>query len=59
MKLEITTSAKNVEMANFLLSEAIDAAKYNSQFLEGHNLTIKDLEKAEKFRKALLRSFLK
>jgi hypothetical protein len=57
MKITIETSAKNVEMANFLLGQAYSAAIQNKEFLKAFNVTEKDLEKAEKFRRSLLNAF--
>lgn len=59
MKLEIITSAENTEMAIFMLSQAIESASKFETFKEVHKITDKDIEKAEKFRQALLKSFLK
>jgi len=53
MKIEITTSAENVEMANMLLKQAYDAAIELEGFRKQFDVSKKDLEKAERFRKAL------
>ena len=57
MKLEITTSPKNVEMANYILAQAI------KQLLERGpellDITPADVEKAVAFRKSLLKAFLR
>lgn len=57
MEIKITTSPQNVEMANFLLKQAYEDAKNNKAFLSVYNVTKKDLDKAEEFRLALLKSF--
>jgi hypothetical protein len=59
MKIQITTSAKNVEMANFILAQAYKAAVENPVFLKEFNVTAKELGKAETFRRSLLKGFLK
>jgi len=59
MKLEIITNAKAVELANFLLSEAIESALKNKKFKEIHNLKDKDLFKVETFRTQMLKAFFK
>ena len=59
MKITITTSAKNIEMANFLLSKAFENAKDNKSFQEHFDVTDKDIQCAETFRKSLLKAFLK
>lgn len=57
MEIKIKTSAKNVEMANFFLGQAIDAAKDNQRFMEAFGLSKNDLVRAEQFRKSLLHAF--
>ena len=59
MKLEITTTGEKVEKVNYLLSLAIDAAKVNPIFLLKTEITLKDLEKCESFRKQMLTGFFK
>ena len=59
MKIEITTSPQNVEIANFLLAEAIRSARNNPAFMEAHGLKYSSLDHAEKFRKSLVKGFLK
>lgn len=59
MKIEITTSVENVEMANFLLGQAYQDALKNKDWQKHFKVTPKQLQKAETFRKALLRGFLK
>jgi hypothetical protein len=58
MEITIKTSAENIEMANFLLAQAYQAAIENERWLQDIGVTAKQLEKAEKFRKALLTAFL-
>jgi hypothetical protein len=55
MKITLNTSPKNVEMANYILSQAIKQ-------LDGHpeklGISGRDVESAEKFRRSLLKAFL-
>lgn len=57
MKITITTSAENIEMANFLLGQAYQAAIKNKEFMKAFDVTEAELFKAERFRKALLNAF--
>ena len=56
MKLEITTSAKNIEAANMILADVIRDLKEEGS---SHGYTDKDLNNAEAFRESLLKAFLK
>lgn len=55
MKLEITTSVKNVEMANYILAQAIKRLKGREDILE---LTPQEVEQATKFRRSLVKTLL-
>ena len=59
MKLEITTTGEKVEKVNYLISLAIDSAKENPAFLKAADLTEKDLDKIESFRKQMLKGYFK
>lgn len=59
MKFEITTNAKSVEVANFLISQAIKSLEENDDLREAFQLSKKDLTRAETFRKQLLKGFFK
>jgi len=59
MKIEITTSVKNVEIANMLLNQAIQALENCPQRLFDLGITVSDLKKAKLFRHSLCRGFLK
>lgn len=62
MKIEITTSANNVEAANLFLSKAIETYeefKDDPQMLGCVGVTKQDIEAAESFSKSLLKAFLK
>ena len=52
MKLEITTSVKNAEMANYILAQAIKQLKGREDILE---LTPQEVEQATKFRRSLVK----
>lgn len=57
MKLLITTSADNIEMANFLLGQAYQSAIKNPDFLKAFDVSKEELLRAEKFRKQLLNAY--
>lgn len=59
MKIEITTSPKNVEMANFMLARAVEFFNEYPQLREQWDVTEKDIEKATAFRQSMLKAFLK
>ena len=59
MKIEINTSARNVEIANFLLAEAIKSCSTNPKYMDYVKINQKDLIAAEKFRKSLIKGFIK
>jgi hypothetical protein len=54
MKIEITTSPQNVELANFILAQAIKTLRENPELLQ---LSLVQVELAERFRKSLLKGF--
>ena len=54
--LYIETTAKEVEVVNFLLSEAIKSLNEKPTIRESFKLTEDDLYKAEKFRRKLISS---
>lgn len=58
MKLEVTTSIKSAEMANFLIGQAIKSARNNRVFMRHYSLTENDLLAGERFRKSLVKSIL-
>lgn len=59
MKLEITTTAKRVETVNYILGQAINALKENPKTREAFELSTKEVEDADKFRKHLIDVYLK
>jgi len=59
MQLEITTTRKKIEKVNYLISLAIDSAKENLAFLKAADLTEKDLDDVESFRKQMLKGYFK
>lgn len=58
MKIQINTSAKNVEVANYLLGQAVGSLRLNPSKMRDMKLTPKDLDKAEAFRKSLIKGFV-
>jgi hypothetical protein len=56
--LSIKTTAKQVEMANFLIAQAIGALESNPDKCKAFKLTKLDLKEAVKFRKNMIESFL-
>lgn len=58
MKIEIKTSAKNVEVANYILDQAVGSLRLNPAKMYDMKLTVSDLNKAEQFRKSLIKSFI-
>ncbi len=59
MKIEITTSAKAVEVANMILAHGINSIEGNPKLKESFMLSNTDLKNVRAFRKSLLKSFLK
>ncbi len=59
MKVEITTNAKSVEIANYLLSQAIINLQSNPAHVIALRLSNTDLKKAEAFRKSLVKGYVK
>ena len=59
MKLQIITTGKKIEKANYLLSLAIDSAKGNPEFLKEAELTENDLEEIESFRNQMITGYFK
>ena len=57
MKVEIKTSAKNVEMANHLLALAIDSFKKHPENYKRFGLNKNNIKSADQFRKALINGF--
>jgi hypothetical protein len=58
MKLKIETTAKGVEVVNFLLSTAMQAAINSKDTLDSLGLSIVDLKRAERFRRAMVKALL-
>ena len=56
MKLEITTSIKNTEMANFLLARGVESLKTNNVFKKHYQITDADIVSADKFKKSLVKA---
>lgn len=56
MKLEITTSIKNAEMANFILARGVESLKTNNVFKNHYQITDADIVSADKFRKSLVKA---
>ena len=56
MKLEITTSAKNAEMANFILARGVESLKTNNVFKEHYKISDADILCADQFRKSLVKA---
>jgi hypothetical protein len=50
MKLKIETTAKGVEVVNFLLGNAIRMASNNEQWRKDMGLTAEDIALAERFK---------
>lgn len=59
MKITINTTANAVEKTNYLLGKAIEILKNDEKCRKFYDLTIKDIEAMELFRKKLIDSFLK
>ena len=59
MKIEIVTTAKAVEMTNYLLSQAIKSAENSKVVQNSLGISKKDLEPIKGFRKKLVASLLK
>lgn len=59
MKIEINVTAKEFEMTNFLLSQAIESLKNNQRVRDHLKVTDKQLILVEKFRKKMVKQFLK
>ena len=54
MKVEVTTNAKGVEVANCILGRAIESLRNNPELLENFGLTNNDVHLASTFRKQLI-----
>jgi len=59
MKVQIITSQKNVEMANYILARSINRLKGNRSALFALGIDETDLQKADIFRKSLVKGFIK
>lgn len=59
MKIEIVTTAKAVEMTNYLLSQAIKSAENSRVVQDSLGISEKDLELIKGFGKILVASVLK
>lgn len=59
MKIELSTSAKAVECANAILAQAIKALTESREIREKMSFSPTDLQNADKFRKSLVKAFLK
>lgn len=57
MKIEITTSAKAIEVANMILGQGIKSIEENTAIQKAFDLSDTDLKNAKAFRKSLLKSF--
>lgn len=59
MKITFTTSPKNFEFANYVLGQAVAQLKENPELRKALDLSEKDAESADVFRRALVKGFLK
>lgn len=57
MKIELSTSAKAIHVANMLLAHAIKELQLKPDIRNAFGLSWNDLKDAHAFRKALLKSF--
>jgi len=58
MKLIIHTKEKRIEKINLILAQIVDSSRGNPDFKKYYNITSKDVEAIERFRIALVGSFL-
>lgn len=59
MEIKIITTGKKIELANYILAQAINALKENPNTRDAFKLTEKELNEAEIFRKQMIKSYLK
>lgn len=59
MILELKTSAKNIEIANYILAQAIDSIENNPEVRKNLQLSHSDLTAAKRFRKAVVKALIK
>ncbi len=59
MEVKFTTTAKKVELANYLIALAVDAAKSNEKFRDVNGVSLKDIALVDSFRKQLLKAYFK
>lgn len=59
MTITFTTSPENFEKANYILAEAIRQFYDRLELLADFGLSVKDLERADTFRRALVKGFTK
>lgn len=58
MEILIKTTAKQVEMANYILAQAISALKENERKRKDFKVSLKDLESADTFRAKLVTALI-
>lgn len=58
MKIKIEADVKEIEMAIFILGQAIESAKTNENFRKAFDIDADDIDDAVKFEKALTQAFL-
>lgn len=59
MKIELTTSAKSVELTNMVIARAVESLEEQPHIMKAYGLSLNDLEKVKSFRKSLINAFLK
>lgn len=59
MKLQFITTGKKVETVNYILGQAIKSLKANPRAREALELSEKEVEEAEKFRKQMVDGYLR
>lgn len=59
MKIQINTTAKAIELSNYVLGQSINQLTENPDIAERMDLSKKDIEAIEGFRKKMLEGFLK
>lgn len=59
MKIELTTSAKSVELTNMVIARAVESLEEQPNIMKAYGLSLNDLEKVKSFRKSLINAFLK
>ncbi|HYD90492.1 MAG TPA: hypothetical protein VEA37_03275 [Flavobacterium sp.] len=57
MKIEITTNPKLVELANYILAQAVDSLEKYPKTRKQFNITPKEVKDIEVFRKQLVKGF--